>query len=69
MDTCHAAGTGHVATKADLDTLELRMTIKLYTVAGAVIGLAAGRGPKGQSVGGGACGALRSLTPTRQGHH
>ena len=34
MDTCHAAGTGHVATKADLDTLELRMTIKLYTVAG-----------------------------------
>ena len=27
------------------------------------------RGPKGQSVGGGACSALTSLTPTRKGCH
>ena len=39
VDTLHGAGTSHVATKSALDNLELRVTIKLYAVAGGVIGL------------------------------
>ena len=39
VDTLQGAVTSHVATKSDLDNLELRITIKLYAVAGGVIGL------------------------------